>query len=70
MNQTMTAAILRSLLTNGSVLPCSPIRIEVDGALAELVSVRMTCRLTEPDCNGERKTAEVPAVVLDIRTAK
>jgi hypothetical protein len=42
----------------------------VDGALAELVSVRMTCRLTEPDCNGERKTAEVPAVVLDIRTAK
>lgn len=64
----LTAALLRSLLTNGSVLPCSPVRIEVDGKTAELVDFRMVCKATPVDSNGMTKPAAVPVVVMVVRT--
>lgn len=67
-SEPLTAALLRSILTNGSVLPCSPVRVVADGKVVELVAVKLRCKATEAKCDEGAKPAEVPTVTLVFRT--
>jgi hypothetical protein len=64
----LTAGLLRSLLTNGSPLPCSPVEFVVDGREVEFLDIRLKCKTDAAACDGVQKLAGVPTVVLVCRT--